>query len=313
MEHRVEPGDEHRGQQHRKGQRHHEADHHRQQQHAPADLVDLFPGGSLADALAHDHRRRAGDAVAGHGGELLDIAHNGIGRQHLLGDGHVADDGGDQRGAQAPQGVVHQHRCGVFQKIPHKGGPRMEEGGGQQGDPAVPQGVAEGDGELHRPGGQGSQGRAGDPQGRCAELSEDQNIVQKGVQHHGDGEHGEAHGGILRTALDPHIDGAGGVENVAEAHNPQVRSPQLNQKGVVRHQRHDLPGGQEQRQGDESRQGHTGVKGNTHTAVDGLRVMLAPVLAHQHRQSAEEAEDDDLHQKDGCVGGGDGGDRPWSE
>ncbi len=48
------------------------------------------------------------------------------------------------------------------------------------------------------------------------------------------------------------------------------------------------------------------AEGDAHAAVDGLRVAPAPVLADQHRQAADQAEDDDLDQEDGGVGGGDG-------
>ena len=150
-------------------------------------------------------------------------------------------------------------------------------------------------------------GRPGDAQGGRAQLSENQDVVQKGVQQHGHGEDGHAHDGLFRAALHPDVHGAGGVEHVADAHDAQVRRPQLHQPGVVGDQSHDAVWEQQQRQRHRPGDGQPGVQRRAHAAVDSLHIALAPVLAHQNGQAADEAQNDDLHQKDRGVGGGDGG------
>ena len=50
-----------------------------------------------------------------------------------------------------------------------------------------------------------------------------------------------------------------------------------------------------------------GVHGKAHAAVDGVQVLLAPVLTHQDGEAAHQSEDDDLDEVDGGIGGGDGG------
>ena len=231
----------------------------------------------------------------------------------LPGDEHVAHNGGHHGGAQAPQGLVDQHGGGVAGEVGEDRPAGPQQGAKPQGHPAVQQGIDQGDEELHNPGGQGGQGRAGDPQSRGAELAEDQDVIQKGVQEHGAGEDRHAHEGILRAALHADVHGADGVEDVADAHDPDVGSPQGDQLGVVGHKAHDELRKAEEDQGHQGRDGHACVDGHPHAAVDGLHIPLAPVLAHQDGKTADEAEDDDLHQEDGGVGRGDGGELRLSQ
>ena len=81
-------------------------------------------------------------------------AHDGVGRQHLGADGHVAHDGGHHADAQAPQRLVHQNGSGVFGKIPPDGAAGPQDGGGQQGHVAAAQGAHQSNEELHDAGGQ---------------------------------------------------------------------------------------------------------------------------------------------------------------
>ena len=142
---------------------------------------------------------------------------------------------------------------------------------------------------------------------RCAELAEDQHVVQKGVDAHGDGEEDHAEAGILRGALHPGVDAADAVEDVGEAHNADVAGAQGHQVLVGGHETQDFrreeEGDEGHRQGEE---GH-GVEGDAHAAVDAVCVPPAPVLAHQNGEAALEAEDHQLQDEDRDVGGGDGG------
>ena len=176
-----------------------------------------------------------------------------------------------------------------------------------QRHPAVAGGIEGHDDHLHHPGDQGGDGGAGDAHGRRAELAEDQDVVQAGVGQHGDAEDHHAHGGILRAALHADVDGADGVEDVAQPHDPQVRGPQLDEQAVVGHKGHDLEGEAEQHHGHGDRDDEAGVKADAHAAVDALGVPFAPVLAGQDGEAAEQAQNDDLQHVDGGVGGGDGG------
>src|SRR5699024_38120 len=107
------------------------------------------------------------------------------------------------------------------------------------------------------------------------------------------------------AALHPDVDGAHGVEDVAEAHDLEIGGAQFDEQTVVGHQRHDLEGETKQHRGHRHRDDQPGVKADAHTAVDALRVPLAPVLAGQNGKTAEQPQDDDLQQIDGRVGGGD--------
>ena len=219
----------------------------------------------------------------------------------------MAHDGCQHGHAQAPQTLVEEHGGGVLEKVPgdDSAGPQQELW--LQGHPPVPQGVDRHNGEFRDAGQQRGQSGAGDPQGGGAQLAENEDVVQKRVQQHGDGEHHHAHEGIFRAALHADIDGAGGVEHVADAHDAHVGGAQLHQQGVVGDQGHDAPGEQQQRQRHQGGDGQAKVQGHAGAAVDGALVALAPVLAHQDGLAAEKAEDDDLDQEDGGVGGGDGG------
>ena len=105
--------------------------------------------GTLVLALA------AADAVPGdHAVRVSDVAHDGIGRQHLGADGHVAHDGGHDTDAQAPQRLVHQNGSGVSGEIPPDGAAGPQDGGGQQGHVAAAQGAHQSNEELHDAGGQ---------------------------------------------------------------------------------------------------------------------------------------------------------------
>ena len=176
-----------------------------------------------------------------------------------------------------------------------------------QGHSAVAGGIDRDDHELQHPGGQGGNGSTGDPQRRRAELAENENVVQARVGQHGDAEDDHAHGGILRAALHADVDGADGVEDIAEANNPEIGGAQLNEQVVVGHQSHHMEGEEEQHSGHGNRNDEPGVKADAHTAVDAVGVPLAPVLAGQDGESAEQAQDDDLEQVDGRVGGSDSG------
>ena len=127
---------------------------HGDQQQAAGQGVDLLFIRALADALAHHDGGGSRHAEAGYGGELLDVAHDGIGRQHLGADGHVAHDGGHDTDAQAPQRLVHQNGSGVSGEIPPDGAAGPQDGGGQQGHMAAAQGAYQSNEELHDAGGQ---------------------------------------------------------------------------------------------------------------------------------------------------------------
>ena len=230
-----------------------------------------------------------------------------MGRQHIRADGHVAHDGGHNTDAQTPQHLVHQNGGGVFQEAPRHGPAGPQQQAEHQGHSAVAGGIDRDDHELQHPGGQGGNGSTGDPQRRRAELAENKNVVQARVGQHGDAEDDHAHGGILRAALHADVDGADGVEDIAEANNPEIGGAQLNEQVVVGHQSHHMEGEEEQHSGHGNRNDEPGVKADAHTAVDAVGVPLAPVLAGQDGESAEQAQDDDLEQVDGRVGGSDSG------
>ena len=132
-------------------------------------------------------------------------------------------------------------------------------------------------------------------------------VVKEGVEQHGRSEHLHAQSRIFRAALHAGIHAADGIEDVGDAHDPKVRRAHLHQGAVVRHQGEYLGGEEEQHRRHQDGDSQSCVHGKAHAAVDGVQVLLAPVLAHQDGEAAHEAEDDDLDEVDGGVGGGDGG------
>ena len=229
----IEVGDEHRGQQHCHGGGYHHAQQEGDDEQAPTDGIDLLPGSALADALAHDNSGGPRQAEAGNSGKLVDIAHDGIGGQHFLGNEHMAHDDGHHGGAQAPEGLIHQDRGGVLGEAFHHGPAGAQHQGRPQGQPFGAQGIAVGQQKFHDPGGKGGCRRAGDAHGGRAEFAEDENIVEEGVQQHGSGKDNHAHEGVFRRALGAHIHGAGGIENVAHTHDLKVGGAQGDELVVV--------------------------------------------------------------------------------
>ena len=293
------------GRQQHQQQRHHGgADEHGHQQQGPAHAVDLLPVMALADLLAHHDSGGGGDAEADHGGDLVDVADQGIGGQHVLAVGHVAHNHRQHGGAHAPQRLIADHGDGVFQKAAQDGLAGTEDAAPAQGQAFVPQGKARRHKEFHHPAGKGRHRRAGDAHGGRAEVAEDQHEVEEGIHAHGDGKEDHAEGRILRAALHTGIDAAQAVEDVGETDDLDVGHRQLHQLLVGGNQPQHLGGKEESNEGQHDREAGDGVHGHAHAAVDAVRVPPAPVLADQHRQAALETEDHHLDNENRHIGGG---------
>ena len=219
----------------------------------------------------------------------------------------MAHDDGHHGGAKAPEGLVEENGGGIMDEVFENRLARPQDQSEFQGDPLIGQGVEKGQQEFHNAGGQGGDRRAGDAQGGSAEAAEDQAVVQKGVEKHGGGKDQHTHERIFRGALGTYIYGADGVENIADAHDLQIRGAQDHQRFVVGDKAHHTLREEKHHQRYRTCQEESCVYGNAHAAVDGVGISLAPVLAAQDGQAADEAKDDDLEQKDRGVGRGDGG------
>ena len=307
IEHGEDNGHEQRRHQRQRHQSHGAAHQNGEPQQRLTQRHDFVLGLALADGLAHDDRRGGAHAEAHHQEQPVQIAHDGVGRQHLHGVVGVAQDDRQQGVAQAPGGLVQHHRGGVFQKAAHHVRPRPQETAQVQGDVPAADGADHADDKLAHPGQQRGHGRTLDAQGGETAVSEDQQIVQHGIQYRGKAEQLHAEGGVLHAALGAGVEGGEHVEHVGEADDLKVRRSQQAQVVAVGQQVHHL----HREQGEHHRQ-HGGdadaqEAGHAQGAVDVFQVALAPVLAHQNAQAALEPEHDADEQKYRHVGGGDGG------
>ena len=149
---------------------------------------------AFADGFAHQNGRCRAQTEAHHQEQPVQVAHHGVGRQHLHGVVRIAQDHRQQAVAQAPGRLVEDHRGGVFHEPPQHLPSRPEEGGQVQGQNAAAQGAHQADEKLRHPGQQRGDGRSLDAQGRQATFAEDQQIVHPRVQQGGHAEqlHAEA-------------------------------------------------------------------------------------------------------------------------
>ena len=307
LEQREHHRHKHRGHQ-RQGHRRQPGPHQQgEHQQCPAQVHDLPVALALADGLADHHRRGSAQAEAHHQEQPVQVAHHGVGRQHLHGVVGIAQDHRQQAVAQAPGGLVEDHRGGVFYEAPQHLPPRPEEGGQVQGQNAAAQGAHQADEKLRHPGQQRGDGRALDAQGRQAAFAEDQQIVHPGVQQGGHAEQLHAEAGILGAAHGADIDGREHIEHIGKADELQIRRAQHRQLMLVGQQVHDLHRPQKQHQ--RQHQGDPRAQHGRHAdgPADALHVLFAPVLAHQDAQAALDAEHDGDQQKHRHVGGGHGG------
>ena len=149
---------------------------------------------SFADGLADHHCRGCTQAEAHHQEQPVQVAHHGVGRQHLHGVVRIAQDHRQQTVAQAPGRLVEDHRGGVFYEAPQHFPSRPEEGGQVQGQNAAAQGAHQADEKLRHPGQQRGNGRPLNAQGREAALAKNEDVVHPRVQQGGHAEqlHAEA-------------------------------------------------------------------------------------------------------------------------
>ena len=257
----------------------------------------------LADLLAYDDGGGARQPEADHRGELVDIPHERVGRQHVLTVGHVSHNDREHRCPDAPHGLVADNGRGIDQETADDGPSGPEDAAPAQREPPAPEGEDGGNGELHHPADQGGRRRPRDAHGGRAKVSEDQHKVQERIHAHGHPEEEHPEGGIFRAPLDAGVDAADPVEDVREAHDLDVPHRQLHQLLVGRDEPEDLGGEEEGDQGQQGGKPGNGIEGYPQTAVDAVRVPPPPVLADQDSHAALEAENDHLDDEHGHVGG----------
>ncbi len=155
-------------------------------------------------------------------------------------------------------------------------------------------------------GDEGGQGRALHPQGGSAQLAEDEYPVQKGVDDHGGDKDVKARLGVCHGPVGRHIDRGDAVKEEGEGHDPGVFGRQGHHGGVVAEQPHKLIGKEKEDGAEKQGNEGSGVKPDAQHPVDGVVILLAIELAHQHGPAALQAEGHQHDDHNGSICHGDG-------
>ena len=307
----LEQREHHRHEQRRHQQQRQDRQPHthqrREHQQRPAQVHDLLMAAALTDGFADYHGGGGTQTEAHHQEQAVEVAHHGVGRQHLHGVVGVAQDHRQHTVAEAPCRLIEDHGGGVLHEPLEHFPAGAEEGPPLDGQEPAADGTEAAHGELCDAGQQGSHGGTLNAQRRQAALAEDQQVVQPRVQHRGHGEQLHTEAGVLGAAPGADIQGREHIEHVGDADELQIRRTQHRQLMVVGQQVHDLHRPQVQHRRQHHRQAGTQHGRHADGTADVLHIPLAPVLAHQNAQAALHAEHDGDQQEHRHVGGGDGG------
>ena len=219
----------------------------------------------------------------------------------------MAHDGGEQGGAQPPEGLVAHYGGGEADKPPGHLPAGPEEQGGGELEALVQQGPAYSDGAGQHPGQQGGQGRALLRQPWGAQVAEDEHPVEEGIAGHGGAQDDQPPAGVAHGPVDADVDLDEAVEEIGPAHDPGVPGGGGHHGGVAAEQAHELGGQEAHDEGEGEADGPGGVHADAHHPVDGPHVPLAPVLADEDGGAALDAEHHQLNHKNGDVGQSDAG------
>ena len=151
----------------------------------------------------------------------------------------MAHDGGVERGAQSPHGLVEKNGGGKAD-IP----PEHVPAGPQKTAELEPKALAEADmpccdHKLQDAGEEGGQGGALYPHGGGSQLAENKDPVQQCVAQHGTAQDVKPQHGICHGAVGGDIDLGQGVKQKGEGHDPGILSGQSDHIGVVSKQGHE--------------------------------------------------------------------------
>ena len=283
------------------------AHQHGEEEQTLAQGHDLLLGLAFADGFAQNHRRGSAEAEADHQEQTAQIAHDGVGRQHFHAVVGVAQNDGEHGVACAPDDLVDHHGGGVADEAANHIHTGTEEAAQIQRNALVAQCGNQADHEFHHTAQQCGQRRAGNAHGGEAELTENQQVVEHGVDKSGGTKDLHAEIGIFHAALNADIHRGEHIEHIGKADNAQIRRAQHAELMLVAQKIHHLNGEEIEDDGHNEDQSCADGGGHTHGAVDVLRVLFAPVLAHQNAKTALDAEHHAEHQKYRHVGGGHGG------
>ena len=199
---------------------------------------------------------------------------------------------GKQRHRQAPHALVEHDGQGVFHEVSRDELARLCHQPRIYGEPFAPEHTAQDNNDLERAAYQRCYGGAGAAHGGCAQLAEDQHVVEKNVQGSGHRQQDRAELRILHASLYGDIDAGKGHADVGEADYPGILRAGFPEVRVVGNDAHHLHGEQAGQQGNYGRQPDGDVIAHAHDAVYGVQPALAVVLGDQYARPALYPEDD---------------------
>ena len=273
-----------------------------------AHLIHLV-GAARADLPADEDGGRTRDPDGEHQTQLLHISCDGVGGQDLCTPRHVSHDGGEDRGAKAPQGLIAHHRTAARHELPGHLPPGAQEQPEVKAEGPGTDDMDQDDGKLHHPGDQGGQRRAGHPQGRGPQLAENEHPVQKGVDPHGDRQNVHPQPGALHAPPCGKVHQGHPIEHIGQPDEPPVLRRQSHHLRLVAEQAQEGDGEQEEHQGKGDRDQVHRPQSHSDHPVDGLPVPFPPVLADEDGGAALYAEEKQLHHKNWDIGQGHSGHR----
>ena len=157
--------------------------------------------------------------------------------------------------------------------------------------------VDEHDAELDHAGDEGRDRRAADAQGRKAEVTEDQGVVQKEVDDERGAGVDEADERRFHRAQHAEQDLRHGEEDVGERHDPQVFHRLVDDRGLVREDREDGAGKGEGHGQHRAGEDHREAEGGGGGALDVGDVPLTPEARAHHDRAVRDAVHDHLQKK----------------